>query len=113
MRPSFQILNTSQLDTSSLAEKKKQKLLKAGYEARLRARKERELKAIKDREEKAEREKQRELEERLDSEARSADLEGWARKLKGEQEVSPTGLSSWLFKFITDLSFSSSIFHRL
>ncbi|KAJ4465494.1 hypothetical protein C8J55DRAFT_566202 [Lentinula edodes] len=87
--PSFPLVDIpdADLDPSSLAEKKKQKLLKAGYEARLRARKERELKAIKDREEKAEREKQRELEERLDSEAREADLEGWARKLKGEQEA--------------------------
>ncbi|KAJ4469384.1 hypothetical protein C8J55DRAFT_564463 [Lentinula edodes] len=86
--PSFPLVDIpdADLDPSSLAEKKKQKLLKAGYEARLRARKERELKAIKDREETAEREKQRELEERLDSEAREADLEGWARKLKGEQE---------------------------
>ncbi|GAW08057.1 chromatin remodeling complex subunit [Lentinula edodes] len=82
------------LDPSSLAEKKKQKLLKAGYEARLRARKERELKAIKDREETAEREKQRELEERLDSEAREADLEGWARKLKGEQEALMTRIKN-------------------
>ncbi|KAJ4485396.1 chromatin remodeling complex subunit [Lentinula aciculospora] len=87
--PSFPLVDIpdADLDPSSLAEKKKQKLLKAGYEARLRARKEREAKAIKDREEKAERDKQRETEERLDFEAREADLEGWAKKLKGEQEA--------------------------
>ncbi|KAJ3784869.1 chromatin remodeling complex subunit [Lentinula aff. detonsa] len=87
--PSFPLVDIpdADLDPSSLLEKRKQKLLKAGYEARLRARKERELKAIKDREEKAEREKQKEIEEKLDSEAREVDLEGWAKKLRGEQET--------------------------
>ncbi|KAJ3826572.1 chromatin remodeling complex subunit [Lentinula raphanica] len=87
--PSFPLVDIpdAELDPSSLAEKRKQKLLKAGYEARVRARKERELKAIKDREEKAERDKQREIEEKLDSEAREADLEGWSKKLRGEQEA--------------------------
>ncbi|KAH7875434.1 uncharacterized protein C8R40DRAFT_1045074, partial [Lentinula edodes] len=94
--PSFPLVDIpdADLDPSSLAEKKKQKLLKAGYEARLRARKERELKAIKDCKETAEREKQRELEERLDFEAREADLEGWARKLKGEQEALMTRIKN-------------------
>lgn len=59
-----------------MKEKKKQRLLKAGYEARIRARKEKE----REREEKA-------AEERREEEERQADLDGWAKALKDQQEV--------------------------
>jgi actin-related protein 5 len=59
-----------------LKEKKKQKLLKAGFEARARARREKE----REKEEK-------EREEKKEEEEREEDLGGWARKLKQEQEV--------------------------
>ncbi|KAF9007940.1 actin-like protein Arp5p [Cyathus striatus] len=58
-----------------LKEKKKQKLLKAGWEARARARKEKE----REREE-------REQQEKKEEEERETDLGGWARKLRQEQE---------------------------
>lgn len=54
--------------------------MKAGYEARVRARKEKE----RDREE-------REAEEKKEEEERERDLEGWAGKLKKEQDV-------WFFR---------------
>jgi hypothetical protein len=65
------------LDEDSLKEKRRQKLMKAGYEARLRAKQE----------------KEREIElrvaqEKQEEDERTADLEGWARKLRQEQEVS-------------------------
>jgi actin-related protein 5 len=59
-----------------LKEKKKQKLLKAGFEARARARREKE----REKEEK-------EREERREEEEREMDLTGWSRKLRQEQEV--------------------------
>ena len=65
-----------QLDEEGLKEKKKQRLMKAGYEARLRAREEKE----RDR-------KEREAEERREEEERECDLGAWANKLKKEQEV--------------------------
>lgn len=65
-----------QLDEEGLKEKRKQKLLKAGYEARERARKE------KEREREA-----KEAEERREEEERERDLEGWANKLRQEHEV--------------------------
>ncbi len=66
----------TQLDEDGLKEKKKQKLVKAGYEARARARREKE----REREEK-------EREEKREEEEREADLGGWSRKLRQEQEV--------------------------
>ncbi|PSS06632.1 hypothetical protein PHLCEN_2v3588 [Hermanssonia centrifuga] len=75
--PSFPLIDTpdAELDEEGLKEKKKQKLMKAGYEARERARKEKE----REREE-------REAEERREVEERERDLEGWASKLKQEHE---------------------------
>jgi actin-related protein 5 len=59
-----------------LKEKKKQKLMKAGFEARGRARREKEReREVKQREEKKE------------EEEREVDLNGWARKMRQEQEV--------------------------
>lgn len=68
-----------------MKEKKKQKLLKAGYDARERARKE------KEREREA-----REAEERREEEERERDLEGWASKLRAEHEVVFIGCRSVL-----------------
>ena len=73
---SLLLLTINQLDEESLKEKKKQKLLKAGFDARARARKEKE----REKEEK-------EREERREEEEREADLNGWSRKLRQEQEV--------------------------
>jgi actin-related protein 5 len=65
-----------QLDEEGLKEKKKQKLLKAGLEARARARREKE----REKEEK-------EREEKREEEEREMDLAGWSRKLRREQGV--------------------------
>lgn len=67
----------SQLDEEGLKEKRKQRLLKAGFDARIRARREKE----REREE-------RESDERREREEREADLKGWAGKLRKEHEVS-------------------------
>jgi len=64
------------LDEEGLKEKKKQKLLKAGYEARVRARKEKE----KEREEK-------EREEKREEDERENDFKGWSRRLWEEHAV--------------------------
>ncbi|KIK66134.1 hypothetical protein GYMLUDRAFT_70347 [Collybiopsis luxurians FD-317 M1] len=76
--PSFPLIDVpdTELDEEGLKEKKKQKLLKAGLEARARARKEKE----KEREEK-------EREEKKEEEEREADLDGWSQKLRNEQET--------------------------
>ena len=66
----------TQLDEEQLKEKKKQKLMKAGWDARERARKEKE----REREE-------REAEEKREEEERTQDLHGWASKLRKEHEV--------------------------
>lgn len=68
--------NPTQLDEDGIKEKRKQRLLKAGWEARVRARKEKE----REREEK-------EAEERREAEERERDLNGWAEKLKREHEA--------------------------
>ena len=68
-----------ELDEEGLKEKKKQKLLKAGYDARERARKE------KEREREA-----KEAEDKREEEERERDLEGWASKLRSEHEVCPS-----------------------
>lgn len=59
-----------------MKEKKKQKLLKAGYDARVRARKEKE----REREE-----KEREIKKEEDE--RENDFEAWSNRLRTEQEV--------------------------
>ena len=65
-----------QLDEEGIKEKKKQKLLKAGWEARARARREKE----KEREEK-------EAEEKRDEDERENNFGEWASRLRREQEV--------------------------
>ncbi|KAF9542860.1 actin-like ATPase domain-containing protein [Agrocybe pediades] len=76
--PSFPLVDVpdADLDEESLKEKKKQKLMKAGFEARVRARKEKE----REREEK-------EREEKREEEEREEDLDGWAKRLRREQEA--------------------------
>ncbi|GAW05609.1 chromatin remodeling complex subunit [Lentinula edodes] len=85
--PSFPLVDIpdADLDPSSLAEKKN-KSFSSWLRSPTSCTQGAELKAIKDREEKPS-EKTKRIEEKLDSEAREADLEGWARKLKGEQEA--------------------------
>ena len=65
-----------ELDEDGLKEKKKQKLLKAGYDARERAKREKE----REREE-------REAEERREEEECDRDLSAWAARLRREQEA--------------------------
>ena len=65
-----------QLVEEGLKEKKEQKLLKAGFEARARARREKE----KEKEE-------REEEERHEEEEHENDFRGWAGRLRRDQEV--------------------------
>lgn len=67
-----------------MKEKKKQKLLKAGFEARARARREKE----KEREEK-------EREERREEAEREADLQGWAQRTRLEHEVMLSWFDIW------------------
>ncbi|OSX68099.1 hypothetical protein POSPLADRAFT_1128328 [Postia placenta MAD-698-R-SB12] len=76
--PSFPLLDVpdADLEEDQLKEKRKQRLMKAGYEARERAKREKE----REREE-------REAEERREVEERERDLAGWASKLKKEQEA--------------------------
>lgn len=73
--PSFPLVDTpdDQLDEESLKEKKKQKLLKAGFEARARARREKE-KAL----------EERAAEERKEEEERSANPSGWVARVRAE-----------------------------
>lgn len=80
-----------QLDEEQLKEKKKQKLMKAGFDARVRARKEKE----REREE-------RELAEKREEDERDQDFGGWSRKLRQEQEAGGFCLSEtrrWLTLF--------------
>ncbi|KAG6850172.1 hypothetical protein H0H93_016852 [Arthromyces matolae] len=64
------------LDEEGLKEKKKQKLMKAGFEARARAKREKER-------EKAEKER----EEKEEEEEREMDLDGWSKKMRQEQQT--------------------------
>ncbi|KAJ7725515.1 hypothetical protein DFH07DRAFT_946209 [Mycena maculata] len=75
--PTFPLVDVpdADLDEDGLKEKKKQKLMKAGFEARARARREKE----REREE-------REKEDRKEEEERQGDLGGWVRKMRTEQE---------------------------
>ena len=59
-----------------MREKRKQRLMKAGYEARERARKEKERERV-----------EREAEEKREEEEREQDLEGWANRLRKEHET--------------------------
>ncbi|GLB36675.1 putative actin family protein [Lyophyllum shimeji] len=76
--PSFPLVDVpdAELDEEGLKEKKKQKLMKAGFEARARARREKE-------QERAE----KELEEKREEEEREMDLTGWSRRMRQEQEA--------------------------
>ncbi|KAF8170382.1 chromatin remodeling complex subunit [Pholiota molesta] len=70
--PSFPLVDVPM----QMYEKKKQRLMKAGFDARVRARREKE----REREE-------RETQERREEAERDEDLGGWARKLRQEQEA--------------------------
>ncbi|KAI0809036.1 actin-like protein Arp5p [Irpex lacteus] len=76
--PSFPLIDVpdADLDEEQLKEKKKQKLMKAGWEARERARREKE----REREE-------REAEEKREEDERTQDLQGWSAKLRKEHET--------------------------
>ncbi|OBZ79113.1 Actin-like protein arp5 [Grifola frondosa] len=76
--PSFPLVDIpdADLDEEQLKEKKKQKLMKAGYDARERVKREKE----REREE-------REAEKKQEEEERDRDLTGWAAKLRREQEA--------------------------
>ncbi|KAF8837942.1 actin-like ATPase domain-containing protein [Paxillus ammoniavirescens] len=76
--PTFNLIDLpdAELDEEGLKEKKKQKLMKAGWDARARARREKE----KEREEKV-------AEERRDEEERENNFEEWASRLRREQEA--------------------------
>ncbi|TFY57542.1 hypothetical protein EVJ58_g6958 [Rhodofomes roseus] len=76
--PQFDLLDTpdDELDEDGLKQKRQQRLMKAGYEARERAKKEKE----REREEKL-------AEERREQEEREGDLVGWSSKLRKEQET--------------------------
>ena len=65
-----------QLDEEGLKEKRKQRLLKAGFEARMRARREKEREI-----------EEREAEERREREDRERDLSGWVNKIRREHAV--------------------------
>ncbi|KAH9172826.1 chromatin remodeling complex subunit [Lactarius sanguifluus] len=73
--PTFPLVDTpdDQLDEEGLKEKKKQKLLKAGFEARARARREKE-KAL----------EERAAEERKEDEERAADPPAWVARVRAE-----------------------------
>ncbi|KAI0056771.1 actin-like ATPase domain-containing protein [Artomyces pyxidatus] len=75
--PSFPLVDVpdADLDEESLKEKRKQKLMKAGFEARARARREKE----KEREE-------READEKRDEQDRERDPSAWTRKLRDEHQ---------------------------
>ncbi|KAG8741536.1 Nuclear actin-protein involved in chromatin remodeling [Ceratobasidium sp. 414] len=72
----FVYIHYSQLDEDGLKEKRRQKLLKAGYEARIRARKEKEAAR-----------KEKEEEERRELQERTLDPAGWAAKLREDHEL--------------------------
>ncbi|KAF8605000.1 actin-like protein Arp5p [Ceratobasidium sp. AG-I] len=76
--PTYPLLDVpdAELDEDELKEKRRQKLLKAGYDARVRARKEKE--AAK---------KEKEEEERRELEERTTDPTGWAAKLREDHEL--------------------------
>ncbi|KAJ7223237.1 chromatin remodeling complex subunit [Mycena pura] len=76
--PAFPLVDVpdADLDEEGLKEKKKQKLMKAGFEARARARREKEKERV-----------ERENEDRKEEEERQGDLDGWVRKMRSEQEI--------------------------
>ncbi|THH11359.1 hypothetical protein EW145_g709 [Phellinidium pouzarii] len=76
--PSFPLLDTpdEELDEEAMKEKRKQKMMKAGWEARVRMRREKE----RERDEK-------DAEERRELEERERDLGGWAERLRKEHDA--------------------------
>ncbi|KAI0258664.1 actin-like ATPase domain-containing protein [Gloeopeniophorella convolvens] len=76
--PSFPLVDTpdDQLDEEGLKEKRKQKLMKAGFEARARVRREKERAAD-----------ERAAEERRDAADREADPTAWAARARAEHET--------------------------
>lgn len=85
------------MDEEGLKEKKKQRLMKAGYEARIRAKREKE----RDREEK-------DAEDKKEEEERERDLGEWAGKMRAEQEV-----GVFLLIFENSLTPSQVIMNRI
>ena len=80
------LTSACQLDDEGLKEKRRQRLMKAGYDARIRAKREKE------------REKEeRELQVKREEEEREQDLYGWANKLRREHEVQPASQESLCF----------------
>jgi actin-related protein 5 len=76
--PTFPLLETpdDQLDEDGIKQKRQQRLMKSGYDARIRAKAEKE------------REKARIAEEeRLDTEKRETDLEGWVDERRAQRQV--------------------------
>lgn len=77
--PSFPLLNVpdGQLDEAGLKEKRHQRLMKSGYEARARAKAEKELEQARIAEE-----------ERQDNERRETDLQAWLKDRRAARQVS-------------------------
>jgi len=77
--PDFSLVATPdhQLDEEGIKEKRKQRLLKAGYDARIRMK-----------EEKLEVKRREEEERRKDEEFRKGDIEGWKEMMRRNWEVS-------------------------
>jgi actin-related protein 5 len=79
--PTWPLLDVpdEELDEDQKKEKKKQRLLKAGYDARLRTREQKAVDAA-----------ERVAEEKREEEERERDLDGWSNKLRREHEVDLT-----------------------
>ena len=78
--PVFPLVDTpdTELNDEEIKEKRRQRLMKAGWEARVKVREEK----------KKEKERQEEV-KRREEEFRETDPTGWAAKLRAEQEVGP------------------------
>ncbi|KAF5361609.1 hypothetical protein D9758_007352 [Tetrapyrgos nigripes] len=87
--PSYPLLSIPDTDLTEdqLREKRKQKLLKAGYDARVRAKREKALKEERERVEREREREEREREEKEEEEEREENFGGWKRRLRGEQEA--------------------------
>lgn len=91
-----------ELDEQSIQEKRRQRLLKAGYDARMRQ------KAEKLEEKRAEEEKRR-----LDEEERTSDLIGWAQSRRNEYEVSERRYGSSRLTRLQLTLISTSFLYRM
>lgn len=65
-----------QLDEIGLREKRKQRLMKAGFDARMKARRDKDIERM-----------EQEAENRREIEDRESNLAGWAQRLRDEQSV--------------------------